>query len=115
VIAASYSPTTCTVYGPGYRTQIIFGSQHLDVRAECQVWSANKPGTGYLWGYGPAAIPNATRLCALTDPRGKLKATVIEETQSFPASTAERAQGRAACNSILASGWIKRRSIERRG
>jgi hypothetical protein len=105
-LAASTSgPMTCTVYD-GYATQIIFDSERLDVRAECQVWSANRPGTGYLWGYErAAATPGALHLCSLTDARQRLTAIVIEETGFVPVSAAERAKGRAACVSIRAAGW----------
>lgn len=105
--ASPYGPTTCTVYGPGYATQIIFDSRGLDVRSECQVWAANKPGVGWLWGYGPAAIPQATQLCALTDPGRRLTARVIEDNASLPVSAQERAQGLSDCEIFLASGWAK--------
>jgi hypothetical protein len=100
--------TTCTVYD-GYATQIIFDSRSLNVRAECEVWAANRPTTGYLWGYEHAlAIPDALQLCSLSDPRQSLTAVVIEETGYVPVSAAERAKGKSTCASILASGWTAR-------
>ena len=109
LFTSSSGPTTCTVYGPGYATQIIFASPRLDVRAECQLWSANKPGAGYLWGYRAAALPRATQLCTLTSPKGSLTATVIEDTGWLPISADERARGISACRDIRASGWRPQR------
>jgi hypothetical protein len=110
---SSSGPTTCTVYGPGHATQIIFESPQLDVRAECQLWSANEAGAGYLWGYRADALPNATPLCSLTNPKRNLTATVIEESESLPISPDERARGVSACNNILASGWTPYRRVSR--
>lgn len=106
---SSSGPTTCTVYD-GYATQIIFSSGSLDVRTECLVWSANRLNVGYLWGYErAAAIPASTHVCSLADPRRDLTAMVIEETGFAPVTPAERAKGRSACESIVASGWNARR------
>jgi hypothetical protein len=98
------------VYEQGYATQVIVDSPRLNVAAECQVWAANKPGDGYLWGYEQnAALPDGLRLCSLTDPYRNLTATVIEETGALPVSAAERASGTSACAGIRASGWTNRR------
>jgi hypothetical protein len=104
--ASSHGPTTCTVYAPGYATQIVVNSRSLDVRAECAVWAANRPGYGYLWGYEqPVATPDATELCALKDPRRDLRMSVIEETGLVPVTAAQRATGLSACARISAAGW----------
>jgi hypothetical protein len=111
--ASSYGPTTCTVYD-GYATQIIFRSGSLNVRTECLIWAANRLNVGYLWGYErEAAIPDALQVCSLTDPRRDLTAIVIEETGFAAVTTAERARGRSACESILASGWTARTRARR--
>ena len=72
---SSEGPTTCTVYEPGGGTQIVFDSQRLNVRVECQLWASSQAGAGYLWGYERAAMPDATHVCALTDPQRKLTAS----------------------------------------
>jgi hypothetical protein len=104
---SSKGPTTCTVYEPGTGTQIVFDSEELNVRVECQLWASSQPGDGYLWGYERAAMPDATRVCSLTDPQRKLTASVIEQTEYVPVSAADRAKGRSACASIIAAGWIQ--------
>jgi hypothetical protein len=102
------SPTTCTVYESDYATQIVVDSPSLNVRAECELWSANQPGVGYLWGYEAAAVtPDAPRLCTLIDPKGKMTASVIEDTGFVPVSAAQRANGGSACAAIAAAGWTK--------
>jgi len=99
----------------GYATQIIFRSGSLDVRTECLLWAANRVNVGYLWGYErAAAIPDAVQACSLTDPHRDLTAIVIEETGFAPVSAAERAKGRSACGSILASGWTVKRGTRAR-
>jgi hypothetical protein len=108
LLPSSYGPTTCTVYGPGDGTQIVFESSRLDVRAECLIWSANRQGVGYLWGYERAAIPDATRLCTLTDPGRTLIATVLQASEYLPITAAQRAKGLSTCERIIASGWIRR-------
>ena len=108
-------PTTCTVFVPGSGTQIVFDSHSLNVRVECQAWAANEPGDGYLWGYERAAMPEATRLCSLTDPQRKLTASVIEQTDLVPVSASDREKGVSACASILASGWIEQAAATRAG
>jgi hypothetical protein len=108
---STQGPTTCTVYEPGYATQIIVDSRRLNVASECQVWSGNGSGGGYLWGYEhAAAMPDGLRLCSLIDPYRNLTATVIEETGDVPVTAAQRASGMAACANIRASGWTKGRS-----
>jgi hypothetical protein len=108
---STQGPTTCTVYEPGYATQIIVDSRRLNVASECQVWSENGSGGGYLWGYEhAAAMPDGLRLCSLIDPHRNLTATVIEETFDVPVSAAQRASGMSACANIRASGWTKRGS-----
>lgn len=99
-------PTTCTVYESDYATQIVVDSTSLNVRAECELWSANQPGVGYLWGYERGAVtPDALRMCTLTDPKGKMTASVIEDTGFVPLSPAQRAKGGSACAAIAAAGW----------
>jgi hypothetical protein len=101
-------PTTCTVYESDYATQIVVDSPSLNVRSECELWSANQPGVGYLWGYESAAVtPDALRLCTLIDPRGKMTASVIEDTGFVPISSAQRSRGGSACAAIAAAGWTK--------
>ena len=103
-------PTTCTVYESDYATQIVVDSRTLNVRAQCELWSANQPGVGYLWGYEQAAATaDVLRLCTLSDPNRKMTASVIEDTAFVPVSAAQRAKGGSACAAILASGWAKRR------
>lgn len=101
-------PSTCTVYEPGYATQIVIDSRSLDVRAECQVWTSSHHGDGYLWGYERgASTPLGQRLCFLTDPQRVVTASVIEETGFVPLSAAERSRGALACAIIRASGWTE--------
>jgi hypothetical protein len=104
--ASSRGPTTCTVYEPDYATQIVVDSLRLNVRAECELWSANQTGVGYLWGYEQAAVTaDVRRLCTLTDPHREMTASVIEDTGFVPLSAAQRARGGSACAGIRASGW----------
>jgi|GEM_PF-4409332 len=105
--AASSEPTTCTVYIPGFATQIIFDSTHLDVTAACREWAANQPGTGYLRGYGIAATPWGTQFCRLTDPGRHMTASVIDE--AVPVTALQRATALSDCSTIVASGWIRAR------
>src|SRR5579871_6003161 len=73
--ASARGPTTCTVYGSGFGTQVIFDSQSLNVSPECQAWTAREPGAGYLWAYQPtgAAIDaTAVPICDLRDPSGRV-------------------------------------------
>src|SRR5437763_2136226 len=64
---SSGGPTTCTVYESDYATQIVVDSTSLNVRAECELWAANQPGVGYLWGYERAGVtPDVVRLCRLS-------------------------------------------------
>ena len=108
--SSASGPTTCTVYEADYATQIVVDSPSLNVRAECELWSANQPGVGYLWGYERAAsTPDVLRLCTLTDPKGKMTASVIEDTGFVPLSDAQRAKGGSACAAIAASGWTHAR------
>ena len=108
--SSASGPTTCTVYEADYATQIVVDSPSLNVRAECELWSANQPGVGYLWGYEEAAVtPDALRLCTLTDPKGKMTASVIEDTGFVPISAAQRAKGGSACSAIATAGWMKKR------
>ena len=103
---SSRGPTTCTVYETDYATQIVVDSRSLNVRAECELWSANQPGVGYLWGYEQAAVTrDVVLLCTLTDPHGKMTVSVIEDTGFIPVSAAQRAKGGSACAGIRASGW----------
>jgi hypothetical protein len=104
--ASARGPTTCTVYEPDYATQIVVDSPRLNVQAECQLWSANQPGVGYLWGYEQAVVTaDVMRLCTLTDPHREMTASVIEDTGFVPLSAAQRARGGSACAGIRASGW----------
>jgi len=113
--ASSHGPTTCTVYEPGYATQVIIDSATLNVRSECRVWAATQSGDGYLWGYErAAAIPEGVRLCSLSDPARRVTATVLEEAGFTPVSPAERRTGLSACVSILAAGWTEAESLPRR-
>jgi hypothetical protein len=104
--ASLRGPTTCTIYEPDYATQIVVDSSRLNVRAECELWSANQPGVGYLWGYEQASVTaDVIQLCTLTDPHGEMTASVIEDTGFVPVSAAQRARGGSACAGIRASGW----------
>jgi hypothetical protein len=111
---SSDGPTTCTVYEPDFATQIVVDSRSLNVRAECQVWAANQPGVGYLWGYEKAATTaDALRVCTLTDPHRKMTASVIEDTGFVPVSAAQLAKGGSACAAIRASGWRRQLRVRR--
>ena len=108
--ASARGPTTCTVYGSGFGTQVIFDSQSLNVSPECQAWTAREPGAGYLWAYQPtgAAIDaTAVPICDLRDPSGRVAVTVIEDTGFAPASAPERERVTRACSSLAAAGWVK--------
>lgn len=106
--SSSNGPTTCTVYEADYATQIVIDSRHLNVRAECEVWAANQPDVGYLWGYeGAVTTPDASPVCTLMDPNHGMTASVIEDTGFVPVSPAQQAKGRSACAAIVASGWTK--------
>ncbi len=108
--SSTSGPTTCTVYEADYATQIVVDSPSLNVRAECELWSANQPGVGYLWGYERAAsTTDVLRLCTLIDPKGKITASVIEDTGFVPISDSQRAKGGSACAAIAASGWTQSR------
>jgi hypothetical protein len=104
--ASTSGPTTCTVYETDYATQIVVDSPSLNVRAECELWAANQPGVGYLWGYErAAATADVIRLCTLTDPNRRMTASVIEDTGFVAVSAAQRQKGGSACAAIVASGW----------
>lgn len=104
--ASTQGPTTCTVYEADYATQIVVDSRSLNVRAECELWAANQPDVGYLWGYEQAGVTaDVGRLCTLTDPKRKMTANVIEDTGFVPLTRAQLAKGGSACAAILASGW----------
>lgn len=106
--ASGRGPTTCTVYESDNATQIVVDSRVLNVRAECELWSANQPEVGYLWGYEQAGVTSdVIRLCTLTDPGREMIASVIEDTGFVPISPAQRAKGGSACAAILASGWTR--------
>jgi hypothetical protein len=114
--SSASGPTTCTVYEADYATQIVVDSPSLNVRAECELWSANQPGVGYLWGYERAAsTPDVLRLCTLIDPKGKMTASVIEDTGFVPISDSQRAKGGSACAAIAASGWTQSHRRARAG
>ena len=116
--ASSNGPTTCTVYEPGYATQVIFDSQSLNVSGECQAWTSTDAGDGYLWGYEPATVGFATpsvTVCDLTDPSGRVSASVVEDTGFAPLSAVERANSASACTSMLAAGWVVHRAGPRPG
>ncbi len=104
---------TCTVYGPGFATEVIFESQLLDVRGECQAWTSNRPGSGYLVGYETAigsAAPGvgSTPVCRLTDPDRTAAVSVVEDGGFVPVSAAQMATGSTACDHLLAAGWVRR-------
>lgn len=106
---SSRGPTTCTVYEPDYATQIVVDSTSLNVRAQCELWSANQADVGFLWGYEQAAATaGVVRLCTLSDPNRKMTASVIEDTGFVPVSRTQRAKGGSACAAILASGWTRK-------
>ena len=97
---------------PTTPTQIVVDSPSLNVRAECELWSANQPGVGYLWGYERAAsTPDVLRLCTLIDPKGKMTASVIEDTGFVPISAAQRAKGGSACAAIAAA-WLDKTAAD---
>jgi hypothetical protein len=94
------------VYEADYATQIVVDSRSLNVRAECELWAANQPDVGYLWGYEEAGVTaDVMRLCTLSDPEGKMTASVIEDTGFVPITGSQRAKGGSACAAIIASGW----------
>ena len=96
------------MYESDYATQIVVDSGTLNVRAECELWAANQPGFGYLWGYEQATVTSdVTQLCTLTDPKRRMTASVIEDTGFVPLSAAQRANGGSACAGIRASGWTR--------
>lgn len=109
VLPASVAgPTTCTVYESGFATQVVFDSQSLNVSGECQAWTSRQPGAGYLWAYQPTAASIATtavRVCGLSDPSGRVTATVVEDAGWAPVSALERANVATACASLAAAGW----------
>jgi hypothetical protein len=108
--ASSAGPTTCTVYPPGFGTQIIFDSQSLNVSGECQAWISRQPGAGYLWAYQPTSAPIdaiAVPRCALRDPSGRVTATVVDDTGFAPLSSPERQRTASACSSLAAAGWSR--------
>ncbi len=110
-------PTTCTVYESGFATQVVFGSQSLNVTGECQAWTSRQPGAGYLWSYQPtdAALgETAVRICDLRDPSGRVTATVVQDTGFAPASAAERAKIADACNGLTLAGWVRLRASHTR-
>jgi hypothetical protein len=96
------------VYESNYGTQIVVDSRTLDVRVQCFLWAANRLGVGYLWGYErAAALPSGTRICSLTNPDRKVRASVIETASLIAGVAAERARGRSVCAGIIASGWLR--------
>jgi hypothetical protein len=112
--ASASGPTTCTVYESDYATQIVVDSPSLNVRAECELWSANQPGVGYLWGYERAGVTSdVVRLCTLTDRARRMTASVIEDTGFVPVSPGQRAKGGSACTAIAASGWMRAHRLAR--
>ena len=109
-------PTTCTIYVPGFATQIVVDSHSLDVRAQCAVWAANHPGYGYLWGYEqPVDTPDGIELCAMKDPGRDLTASVVEDTGFAPVTASERTTGLSACATIVAAGWRRLPTIRGSG
>jgi hypothetical protein len=105
--------TTCTVYGPGFATEVIFESQLLDVRGECQAWTSGRPGSGYLFGYetavgSAAAAVGSTPVCSLTDPDHTAAVSVVEDGGFVPISAAQLATGSTACAHLVAAGWVRR-------
>jgi hypothetical protein len=109
--ASTNGPTTCTVYEPRFATQIVFGSNSLNVSGECQAWARGETGAGYLWGYQPTGAPlqyGTILVCHMTDPARKVTASVIEDTGFIPVTAGQRARSATACASILAAGWIVR-------
>ena len=108
--ASTAGATSCTVYGPGYGTQVIFDSDTLNVSAECQDWTSRQPGAGYLWAYQPndtAIDATAVPVCDLRDPSGRVRAIVVEDTGCAPLSAAERQTVSRACSNLAASGWAR--------
>jgi hypothetical protein len=108
--ASAAGPTTCTVYEPGYATQVVFDSQSLNVTGECQAWTSRQPGAGYLWAYQPpgaARAVTAIPICDLKDPSGRVTASVVEETGGVPLSSIQRHAMASACTSLAAAGWLR--------
>jgi hypothetical protein len=108
--ASAAGPTTCTVYEPGYATQVVFDSQSLNVTGECQAWTSRQPGAGYLWAYQPPGTARAVLaipICDLRDPSGRVTASVVEETGGVPLSPVQRQAMASACTSLAAAGWVR--------
>jgi hypothetical protein len=106
--ASSGGPTSCTVYESGFATQVVFGSQSLNVSGECQAWTSRQAGAGYLWGYQPpgaALAATAVSVCGLRDPSGRVTATVVNDAGWAPVSPVERTNMATACSSLAAAGW----------
>ena len=113
VSGSSDAATTCTVYEPGFATEVIFESQLLDVRGECRAWASARPGSGYLTGYeravgSAAAGVGTTPVCSLADPDRTAAVSVIEDGGFVPVSAAQLATGSSACARLLAAGWVRR-------
>jgi hypothetical protein len=101
-------PTTCTVYESGFATQVVFGSESLDVSGECQAWTSRQSGAGYLLAYQPPGASIATTgvpVCGLKDPSGRVTATVVQDAGWAPVSGIERMNVTRACASLAAAGW----------
>ena len=108
--ASTGGPTTCTVYEAGYGTQVVFGSESLNVTGECQAWTSRQPGAGYLWSYQPTDVliaSSAITACDLRDPSGRVTATVIDETGFAPVSALERKHTASACTNLSGAGWVR--------
>jgi hypothetical protein len=113
VSGSSSAATTCTVYEPGFATEVVFESQLVDVRGECEAWTTAKPGAGYLVGYetavgSAAAGVGTTPVCELTDPDRTAAVSVIEDGGFVPISAVQLASGSSACARLLAAGWVQR-------
>jgi hypothetical protein len=114
--ASAAGPTTCTVYEAGFATQVVFDSQSLNVSGECQAWTSQQRGAGYLWAYQPTSASIATTavpMCGLKDPSGRVTATVVEDTGRTPVSAVERANVVSACANLAAAGWERRNRAAR--
>ena len=112
--ASTAGPTTCTVYEPGFATQVVFNSQSLNVSAECQAWTSRQAGSGYLWAYQPVGTPAdaaAITACDLRDPSGRVTAIVVNDTGFAPVSSSERATTAHACASLSLAGWVRIRGV----
>ena len=111
--ASASGPTTCTVYEPGYATQVVFDSQSLNVTGECQAWTSRQPGSGYLWSYQPtdaAIAATAVPACHLRDPSGRVTAIVVDDAGFAPLTASERQRITSACASLTLAGWIRSRA-----